>query len=340
MQTTERTTDESGTGRRPVLRFGLQIARFDYPGVGPHQVFDRVTDIARTAEEAGFDSIWAQDHFYQAPVPGIGWQADEPVLEPYTMLAALAARTSRVRLGTTVTGVTYRNPALLAKTVSTLDVISGGRAVLGIGAAWHEEEHTGYGYDYPSDAERLSRLEEALRICRPMFRDERPVFTGEYYRVDGAVNSPPPLAPGGPPILVGGSGEKRTLRLVARYADACNLFGDLDTVRHKLKVLDGHCETENRDPAEITRTKMSCLLINESDAEARRRYDEMGAAMGDWAPMLGGMAMAGSPDRIAEQVAEYFEAGLDGLVFYLPDTHDLDTVRMAGETLVKHFGGL
>ncbi|MFP3991498.1 LLM class F420-dependent oxidoreductase [Streptomyces sp. E11-3] len=340
MQTTGQTAGANGAGRRPVLRFGLQIARFDYPGVPPHEIFDRVVDIARTAEDAGFDSIWAQDHFYQAPVPGLGWQADEPVLESYAMLAALAARTSKVRLGTTVTGVTFRNPALLAKAVTTLDVISKGRAVLGIGAAWHEEEHRGYGFDFPPTGERLSRLEEALQVCRAMFREERPSFSGEYYRISEAVNSPRPLTSSGPPILVGGGGEKRTLRMVARYADACNLFGDLETVRHKLGVLERHCAAEERDPDEITKTKMACLLISESDAEAQRRYEEMAASMGDYAAMLGGIAIAGSPQRVADQVGEYLEAGLDGLVCYLPDTHDLDTVRLAGETLVKNFGGL
>lgn len=339
MQTTGQTS-EARAGRRPVLRFGLQIARFDYPGVAPDGVFERVADIARTAEEAGFDSIWAQDHFYQAPVPGIGWQVDEPVLEAYTLLSALAARTNTIRLGTTVTGVTYRNPALLAKMVTSLDVISKGRALLGIGAAWFEDEHKGYGFDFPSAGERLTRLDEALQICRAMFREERPTVTGQFHSIDAAVNSPRPLTPGGPPILVGGGGEKRTLRLVARYADACNLFGDLETVRTKLAVLDRHCEAERRDPSEVTRTKMACLLISDSEAEARRRYDEMAASMGDYAHMLGGIAIAGTPEQVAEQVNVYFEAGLDGLVCYLPDTHDLDRVRLAGETLTKHFGGL
>lgn len=333
-------TENERAPHRPVLKFGLQIPRFDYPGVEPHDVFGRVRDIARTAEESGFDSVWAQDHFYQAPVPGIGWRPDEPVLEAYTMLSALAACTSAVRLGTTVSGVTFRNPALLAKMVTSLDVISGGRAVLGLGAAWFEDEHRGYGMDFPAPKERLDRLEEALRICRAMFREERPSFRGAHYRIDEAVNSPRPLTPGGPPILVGGSGEKRTLRLVAEHADACNLFGDLATVKHKLRVLDAHCEAVGRDPATITRTKMTCLLISESDAVAQRRYDEMAAGMGDYASMLGGVAIAGGPDRIAEQVGEYLDAGLDGLVCYLPDTHDLDAVRLAGTTLTKHFGAL
>ncbi len=333
-------TDHERAPRRPVLKFGLQIPRFDYPGVAPDRLFERVQDIARAAEESGFDSIWAQDHFYQAPVPGIGWRPDEPVLEAYTMLGALAASTSSVRLGTTVSGVTFRNPALLAKMVTTLDIVSAGRAVLGLGAAWFEEEHRGYGFEFPPARERLVRLEEALCICRAMFREERPSYGGRHHRIERAVNSPRPVTPGGPPILVGGSGEKRTLRLVAEYADACNLFGDVATIKQKLQRLEEHCTAVGRDPATITKTKMACLLISESGGEAERRYRQMAAGMGDIAPMLGGIAIAGAPDRIAEQVAEYFDAGLDGLVCYLPDTHDTDAVRLAGETLTKHFGAL
>jgi F420-dependent oxidoreductase-like protein len=324
--------------RPPVLRFGLQIARFDYPGVPPDAVFRRVREIAQTAERAGFDSLWVQDHCYQAPVPGLGWQPAEPVLEAYTLLGALAAVTDTVRLGTTVSAVTFRNPALLAKAVTTLDIISAGRAVLGIGAAWYEDEHRGYGFDFPAAGERLDRLEEALQICRAMFTSERSSFSGTHYRVDDALNVPAPVTPGGPPILVGGSGERRTLRLVARYGDACNLFGDVASVRHKLDVLHRHCEDLGRDPAEITKTKMACLIVDESDARARRRYDEMAAQMGDYAPMLGGVAIAGDPDHLAEQVGEYLDAGLDGLVCYLPDTHDLAAVELAGRTLSKHFG--
>src|ERR1700730_9275106 len=163
------------------------------------------------------------------------------MLEAYTTLGALAASTSRVRLATLVTGVTYRNPSLLAKMVTTLDIISGGRAILGLGAAWHDLEHEGLGFDFPPAGERLDRLEEALQICRAMFREESPTFDGRYYRVHGATNVPRPLQVGGPPILVAGGGEKRTLRLVAKYADACNVTGDLAMIRHKVDVLDRHC---------------------------------------------------------------------------------------------------
>ena len=204
------------------------------------------SSMATAAEESGFDSVWVMDHFYQLPPLG---GPSQPMLEAYTLLGALAARTTRVRLGAMVTGVTYRNPAHLAKIVTTLDVISAGRAILGIGAAWYDVEHEGLGFDFPPAGERLDRLEEALQICRAMFREEAPTFEGRYYRIHEARNVPRPVQPGGPPILVGGGGEKRTLRLVARYADMCNIFGDAATIAHKVDVLRGHCEAVGRDPA-------------------------------------------------------------------------------------------
>src|SRR5580700_8857727 len=204
------------------MRFGLQIPNFT-TGDTPTALFDEVVERATAAEETGFDSVWVMDHLYQLPPMG---GPPAPMLDAYTLLAALAARTQRVRLGTMVTGVTYRNPAHLAKIVTTLDVISGGRAILGIGAAWYDVEHVGLGFDFPPAGERLDRLEEALQICRAMFRGEVPTFEGTYYRTHDAYNVPPPVQPGGPAILVGGGGEKRTLRLVAQYADMCNVVGD------------------------------------------------------------------------------------------------------------------
>ena len=167
------------------------------------------------------------DHFWQLPALG---GPDEPILEAYTLLGALAARTERVQLGTLVTGVTYRNPALLAKMVTTLDIISKGRAILGIGAAWYEPEHDGFGFDFPRAGERLDRLEEAVQICRALFRDDRPTFEGRYYSITDARNVPRPIRRGGPPIMIGGSGERRTLRLVAQYGDMCNVTGGPATV--------------------------------------------------------------------------------------------------------------
>jgi len=323
----------------PLTRFGLQIPRFTYPASGTESeadlLFERVAAIATTAEHAGFDSVWVMDHFFQIPMVGA---VDEPMFEAYTLLGGLAARTSTARLGAMVTGVTYRNPALLAKQVTALDVISGGRAILGIGAAWFDTEHAGLGFSFPPLAERFERLEEALQICRAMFTEEAPSFSGRHYRIDKAVNRPRPLQPGGPPILVGGSGERKTLRLVAQYADACNLFGSLDVIRHKLDVLRGHCQAVGRAYGEITKTKLATLVIGETAAEADALLADMATARGVEVAQLRELVTAGDPDRVVEQVAAHFDAGLDGIVFNMYDAHDLGHVALAGTTLRAAFG--
>jgi len=317
-----------------VTRFGLQIPNFTFSGVSDPDLFERVADIAGAAEESGFDSVWVMDHFYQ--IAGVGPRTD-PMLEAYTLLGALAARTQRVSLGTMVSGVTYRNPALLAKEVTTLDVISKGRAILGIGGAWNEDEHAGYGFEFPPIGERLDRLEEALQICRSMFTEEAPSFTGRHYRVHEALNYPRPIRPEGIPILVGGGGERRTLRLVAQYADACNLFGDLDTTRHKLEVLDRHCDAVGRDPAAITRTRLGTLVIADTTEEAERKARELAAVRGMDEERLRAMTTIGDPDTVCEEVAAYLEAGLDGLIFNMFDAQDLTPIRLAGEALRQAF---
>ena len=196
---------------------------------------------------------------------------ENAMLEAYTLLGAIAARTSKVRLGTMVTGVTYRNPALLAKIVTTLDVISSGRAILGIGAAWNEQEHEGYGFDFYTARERFERLTEAVQIAASCSPRSARASTGRTTGSTEALNVPRPITPGGPPILVGGSGEKWTLRLVAERADACNLFGDLETIRHKISVLEQHCAEVGRDPSEITKTRLGSLVIGATDADAEAK---------------------------------------------------------------------
>ncbi|HUC36847.1 MAG TPA: LLM class F420-dependent oxidoreductase [Acidimicrobiales bacterium] len=319
-----------------LTRFGLQIPSFTYPD-RQGGLFDQIVAIASTAETSGFDSLWVMDHFFQIPnVGGI----EEPMFEAYTLLGGLAARTSRARLGTMVTGVTYRNPALLAKQVTAVDVLSGGRAVLGIGAAWFDREHQGLGFAFPPLAERFGRLEEALRICRAMFTEDAPSFEGRYYSIHEAVNKPGPVKAGGPPILVGGGGERRTLRLVAEHADACNVFGDAGTVKHKMEVLDRHCEAIGRDPATITKTRLGTLVIADTSERAERRLGELAWRRGQDPEFLRPTVTAGDPDSVLEQVGAFFEAGLDGLVFTMPDAHELDSVALAGATLTGAFGGL
>ena len=284
--------------RTDMKLLGFQIPNYTFPGVTDEKLFDHVAMLASTAERAGFDSVFVMDHLYQ--LPNIGPRTD-PMLEGYTVLAGIAARTTKVRLGTLVTGVTYRNPALLAKVVTTLDIVSSGRAILGIGAAWNDDEHAGYGYDFPPAGERLDRLEEALQICRAMFTEAAPTFEGRHYRVEAVVNNPKPIR-GRIPVLIGGSGEKRTLRLVAQYADACNVFGDLDGVRHKLDVLERHCADVGRDPAEITKTTL--LTVRD-------------------------------PAAAADQVAALTKVGIDGVVVNMPDVADLGKVAQTGEALRK-----
>jgi F420-dependent oxidoreductase-like protein len=309
------------------LQLGLNLG---YWGIGPQG--EEAVEFVQAAERAGFDSVWVMDHLYQ--IRGVG-APDEPMLESYGTLAAIAARTTRARLGTLVTGVTYRNPALLAKIVTTLDVISSGRAILGIGAAWNEEEHEAYGYDFPPAAERLDRLEEAVRICRLMFTETAPTYEGKYHRVRSVLNSPRPVTPGGPPILVGGGGERRTLRLVAQYADACNLFGDVDTVRHKLGVLDRHCAEVGRDPSAISRTRLGTLVIAPTMEEARRKAAPILDRFGGNQEAMDTVVTVGDPDTVLDKAASLLDAGLDGLIFNLPDADDLDTVVLAGQTLSR-----
>lgn len=317
-----------------VTRFGLQIPNFTYEGVPDSELFGRIAAIAHAAEDSGFDSVWVMDHLYQIQMVG---PVSDPMLEGYTLLAALAARTSRVSLGTLVTGVTYRNPALLAKIATTLDVISAGRAILGIGAAWNEEEHDGYGFEFPPIGERMDRLEEALQICRAMFTQARPSFEGRHYGVHEVLNEPRPIREEGIPIMIGGGGEKRTLRLVAQYADACNFFGDIPTVRHKLEVLERHCEEVGRDPATITKTRLGGLVIAPTAAEAQERGVAMRRARGMDEERYRSYVVAGDPDAVCEQVAAYLDAGLDGLIFNMNDAQEIEPVRLAGETLARAF---
>jgi F420-dependent oxidoreductase-like protein len=310
------------------MRFGLQIPNFTLNGP-PEQLFNGVLELATTAEEAGYDSVWVMDHFFQLPPMG---GPTQPMLEAYTLLGALAARTVRVKLGALVTGVTYRNPAHLAKIVTTLDVISGGRAILGLGAAWYDVEHEGLGFDFPPAPERLSRLEEALQICHAMFTEASPSFDGTYYRIHQAWNVPPPLRTGGPPILIGGGGEKRTLKLVARYGDYCNIFGDPATIAHKVQVLRAHCDAIGRDPSEVTVSRLSTLVLTENDDETATTMDFLRQVAGDDAAAYN----VGTADQIVAQVEELVSVGVDCFIFNMP-TSTASAVRRVGELLVSRF---
>lgn len=247
------------------MKLGLHISDFTWPQGAP-RLATVLAEIAAAADDAGFDRISVMDHLWQIALHG---PPEHEMLEAYTTLGFLAAHTSRAKLLTLVTGVVYRDPGLLAKAVTTLDVLSGGRAMLGIGAAWNEEESRGLGLLFPPTAERFERLEEALQICLQMFHGDETAFHGNHYQLDRLLNSPLPLSKPHPPVLIGGSGEKKTLRLVARYADACNLFPGPD-IAHKLDVLREHCEREGRDFDSIEKT----VVFRYDLGEAGERVDE------------------------------------------------------------------
>ena len=233
------------------MELGIHFANFTLPG-GPEAIGPALAGTARAAEEGGCAAFTLMDHYFQMEEFA---DRHEPMLEGYTGLGFLAGRTDRMTLGLLVTGVTYRHPGLLAKIVTTLDVVSGGRAQLGIGAAWYEREHLALGVPFPPLSERFERLEETLQICHQMWSDDDGPYEGVHYQLAETICSPRPVSTPRPRILVGGSGEQKTLRLVARYADACNLFAtEPAEVAHKLEVLDRHCADEQRDPASISRT--------------------------------------------------------------------------------------
>ncbi|MCC7411282.1 MAG: LLM class F420-dependent oxidoreductase [Gammaproteobacteria bacterium] len=263
------------------MKLSLQIPRFDWPG-SPANIGPTLTDIARTAEAAGLTSLWVMDHFFQMDMPGMGLAAEEPMLESYTVLAHMAAVTRRVRLGTLVTGVNYRHPGHLLKTVTTLDVLSGGRANLGIGAGWYEREAVGLGFPFPPLGQRFEWLEETLQLARHMWRDDPSPFRGRHLRLAEPMNHPQPLSKPHPPILVGGTGERRTLRLVARYADACNLYGfqGVDEVPHKLEVLRQHCEQLGRDYNEIEKTIIGFVALGAGGMSPAQLVDHCGMLAG------------------------------------------------------------
>jgi F420-dependent oxidoreductase-like protein len=291
------------------MRIGLQLPSFSWPG-GTEAIAPRLGEIAHGAEEAGFTSLWVMDHFFQVPP----WRGpDQPMLEAYATLGYLAARTNRIRLGALVGGVIYRHPGILLKTMTTLDVLCGGRAYWGIGASWYEREALGLGVPYPPQAERFEWLEEMLQIAHQMWSGDVTPFHGAHFRLDEPLNNPLPLARPHPPIMIGGNGERRTLKLVARYADACNLLvPDPGESRHKFEVLKHHCDDVGRDYAEIERT----TLIEVRNAPGRMTSSEIVALC-------------------REQEAE----GVQHVIVNLPDAHDPAVLAMFGREIIPAIRG-
>lgn len=309
--------------------FGFHMPNYTYPDVPPEKLFDHVVEQAKTAEQLGFSLVTVMDHLFQ--IGGVGAE-DNAMLEAYTTLGAIARETSKVKLGTLVTGVTYRNPAFLAKTVTTLDVISGGRAILGLGAAWNEDEHVAFGYTFPPVKERMDRLDDALAIAKGMFKGERFSYEGPYSHVDNIIESPRPLQPGGPKIMVGGGGEQRTLRIAAKYADMTHWFPmGMDALNHKTELLKGYCEEIGRDPAEIERTMGAPVAVVGSDAERDAFLERI--------PVERRAAMtAGSPQQCADGLKPYLDAGFTGFTFGNTVYRTPESMALVGETL-KLIGG-
>jgi len=283
------------------IRLGYQIPNFSY-GTGVSELFPTVIRQAQEAEEGGFDTVLVMDHFYQLPMLG---DPDQPMLEAYTALGALATATERVQLGTLVTGNTYRNPTLLAKIITTLDVVSQGRAVLGIGTGWFELEHDQLGFDFGTFTDRFNRLDEALQIILPMIKGERPTFSGTYYRASEAFANP--RFRDHIPLMIGGSGEKKTIPLAARHFDHLNVITGFDDLPGKVKVVRERCEEIGRDPATLETSMLLTVLLDESG-----KQDQIPAEMSQ-------RMLAGSADFIAEQVqAKVLDAGIDGVLISMP----------------------
>jgi F420-dependent oxidoreductase-like protein len=288
------------------IRLGYQIPNFTYPGIPVESLFDTVAAQAREAEAAGFDTVLVMDHLYQ--LPGIG-APENAMLEAYTTLGALASATSTIQLSALVTGNTYRNPALLAKTVTTLDVVSKGRAILGIGAGWFEREHHDYGFEFGTFGQRFERLEEALTIIAPMLKGEPASLDGKWYTARGAMNNPrvrPAV-----PIMLGGSGEQKTFRLAARFADHMNVICDLADLPHKVAVLRQRCEEIGRDPATLATSYLIMGLVGETEQEAKELGESVPEDRRD-------RAFVGTPEQVAEQIQErVLGAGIDGITINL-----------------------
>jgi len=320
-----------------MTKLGYQIPNFTYPEVGPEGLFAAVARQAVEAEASGFDTVLVMDHFYQLPMLG---RPDDYMIECYTLLAGLARETSRVRLGSLVTGNTYRYPAVLAKVVTALDIVSGGRAQLGIGAGWYELEHDAFGIPFDTFTDRFEKLEESLQIVVPMLRGERPTLDGKRYQVKAAINEPQPISR--IPVMIGGAGEKKTLRMVAQYADESNLICAPEDVPRKLSALDAHCEDLGRDRAEITVSWQQSVCIAPTMEEAESDLSAYLAGRGiDVGSMDDATKAAirsrftlGDPDTVAARLSERLALGVDGFTINLPaNGHIPERVALLGETV-------
>jgi F420-dependent oxidoreductase-like protein len=318
------------------MKFGLQhpIFSFDYHNGDTSQIVDYLKNLIIRAENTGFDSFWTMDHFHQIPLVG---KPEEPILESWTTISVLAGITTKIKLGTLVTGVIYRYPSVLAKIAATLDVLSKGRLFMGIGASYFEEESKAYGIPfYPSNQERLLRLEEAIQIIRKMWTEEPSAsFEGKYYQINNAYCNPKPIQKPSPPILVGGSGERKTLKIVAKYADACNLFGSIETIKRKLDVLKEHCKSVGRDYDSILKTKLDLVVIDDSDEIARKRAQQFYKGIPEQQIRDREFAIYGTRESVSRQIELLEEAGIQYLIMHFEPSRELEALDTFANNILK-----
>jgi len=313
------------------VKFGIQHPNFSYDGEGS-EIIESLRRVALEAERCNFDSFWVMDHFHQ--IVNVG-EVYEPMFEGWTTLGVIAGITSKIRLGTMVTGIIYRYPSILAKIGATLDVLSKGRLYMGIGAAWNVEESDAYGIHFPSTRERFRRLEEAVQIIQKMWTEDRASFKGDFYQIKNACCNPKPIQKPYPPILIGGGGEKQTLRLVAKYANACNVFGSPETVKRKFKILREHCKAIGRNYDEIVKTKLGAIVIDKDSDTVRRRVSETFGKISD--EMRNEFVIAGDPDEVRRKIEMFRDVGVDYLIVSFEPKRELESLRLFGEEISRRF---
>src|SRR5688572_20236047 len=315
------------------MKFGLQHPNFsfDCKNQDVSQITDTLKNLITKAENSGIDSFWVMDHFHQIQFVG---RPEEPMLEGWTVISMLAAITTKIKLGTLVTGVIYRYPSVLAKIAATLDVLSKGRLFMGIGAGWNEQESLAYGISFPSNQERMLRLEEAIQVIRKMWTEEPYAsFNGKYYQIRNAYCNPKPIQKPSPPILVGGSGERKTLKIVAKYADACNLFGSPETVRKKLDVLKDHCKSVGRDYDSILKTKLGAIIIDDNKEMAKNRVQQ--ALMGIPEEQIKEFVIYGTPEDVSRQIEILEQAGIQYLIVDLEPDRELEAIDTFASKIIN-----
>jgi F420-dependent oxidoreductase-like protein len=320
------------------MKFGLQHPSFsyDYDRKDVSQIAVSLKNLIRNAESSDFDSFWVMDHFHQISAVG---KPQEPMLEGWTTISFLAAVTSKIKLGTLVTGIIYRYPSLLAKVGATLDVLSNGRLFMGIGAAWNYEESAAYGIPFPSTKDRFLMLEEAVQVIRKMWSKEEgggntaTSSNGKFYKLHDAYCNPKPVQEPMPPIMIGGSGERKTLKIVAKYADACNIFGSPETIRRKLSSLSEHCKTVNRDYNTILKTKLTRIIIANEEELVKKRVNE--SFIGISEETRREFAIYGTPEQIIDQIELFKEAGIDYLIVNFEPQRESESLELFANKVMR-----